>query len=1620
MNIILSRIIFSSVLSCYCHLNDAAQRPHRLKRSPRRIGFLSLSNVLRRTLIAGAAVALAGHPAAGQEDREWRSIGPAGVTSGGVTNIEDGEVVGAINTLAAHPDDADELFIGAVNGGVWRTQNATAIDDGGNVTWENVSSGFPTLAIGALAYDLDDASNLFVGFGRYSSFNRRGLPTLPGVYMSSNDGDDGTWVDIDGAAVDGRSVNALVARGNLVLASTLNRAGGFAEGLFLGQRSGGAWTWTRLSGLATPDPTDPPGTRILPAGRTYDVAADPSTPNLYYTLNDSGVFSATLVETDPVNGANLENVQWTKVSDATVDGAMAGVDHARLDVGPNGEVFVAISDGNELTEFFQLPAGGGAWQALPAPITPAGFPAFFLALTADPSDGNIAYVGASGSNSSFRVDATLPQGDALSGAVAGTAGSAGNTSPHADVRDMAIDDDGNLLEANDGGVYKRISPLDNTGDWVSLNGDLVITEIHNTGWDRVSHVALAGVQDNGTVMQDDFVRDRWTRIGRNDGGDIAIEEVAIPDGAPRPDNPNSNRYYSSQRLGSFRHATYDQDNDVVPPVNNPALTETACPAATGCRAIFGRGNAPFTAPFAANTLAPGRIVFGSNFLSESVDFGQTVQELTADGSGTTTAGDPIAINAGGARDPIASGAGGNVEALYVGQGRFVWSRTAPGQGSVMTRTDPGGGQILDLVIDPNDDQTVFALDANADVHWTQNGGANWTEITGNLGAATTAAPLSIAYSTSNIAGAVIVGMDIGVFIARGDRSSVNDAGGDPIPFTDWEALGDGLPNTPIFDLDYDAVDEILLAGTLGRGAWALNMEERNPIDVILVMDKSGSMGDPACPGCESKLTALQDAAEVFVQTWQVLSDADDRIGAVFFDSGVEAFQRTSDGLELPTLVGSGDDVIDYIRDKTDGGATAMGGGLQRAIGIFDDPERARSIVLFTDGMQNRDPMAVEDGDSFIIDNTGRTGSGVAPLPDPTRLDAGLDIRVNAIGFALTEPFQQDLTDIANDTGGLFKAAPDTASNPDIDTDEEISVDLRRFFIENLVDALRDASPQIVDYRYPTIGASRRDDQEFRVNVGAKTVAFAVSWDRRDATSANVRVFKDGVEITALAEETRSGDFYRVLSFDTTAASPLSSDGVWRVETQTGAQLRYEIVALADDGFLDYRFAAHPVLARAGDPTRLSATVSVDGLPHGDDVNVTARVAIPRESLATVLATTPTPPEVVTAPREPGETLAQAKLAYLLLNDSAFRRRLRPTYTTATLERRSAGRFESAFSETTVAGAYRVNYLLEGDGPITGAFERSERGFFVVAPGPFSEGGSRIETEIVGVVGGRTVTRVRVRPVDDHGNYLGPDAGDEISGVAVGEGVTGTVSDDGNGWYVIEFETVDADPVLDITIDGDRVASGPASTIATTRPSRSGSKFYLSAFGGVAGSNDDAVGLPAFVGAPIGGAVIQSERGWTLGGAIGVTVGSVGSVDVRLEGEIARRSADTKPRTGLYSTGERRMWTFMANAAADADVTPGLTAYAGGGIGLARANASQPVFDNSTAGPPFLVTFEDQTTNFAWQAFLGLAQQIHPRVDWFVQGRYLDAGDGDLTNAGDSIVSVDFKGWSGETGFRVHF
>ena len=58
--------------------------------------------------------------------QKWSEQGPSPTVDGQVEGIPDQPVAGSINSIAIDPTDPNVAYIGATNGGIWKTTNATA------------------------------------------------------------------------------------------------------------------------------------------------------------------------------------------------------------------------------------------------------------------------------------------------------------------------------------------------------------------------------------------------------------------------------------------------------------------------------------------------------------------------------------------------------------------------------------------------------------------------------------------------------------------------------------------------------------------------------------------------------------------------------------------------------------------------------------------------------------------------------------------------------------------------------------------------------------------------------------------------------------------------------------------------------------------------------------------------------------------------------------------------------------------------------------------------------------------------------------------------------------------------------------------------------------------------------------------------------------------------------------------------------------------------------------------------------------------------------------------------------------------------------------------------------
>jgi hypothetical protein len=205
----------------------------------------------------------------------WTPQGPRPNTRGQLEGLGDGEVVGAIKAVAAHPTNPDIVYVGAVNGGVWRSGNARNT----RPTWEQLTDAQRSLSIGALEFDPTDSTHqtLVAGTGRFSSLRRIG-GALIGVLRTTDGGV--TWATLDGGGqISGVHVYDVAPRGQTIVIAT-NPAG-----VFRTTDAGGTWAqvpaWPeRVCREASPSRS--PATRQVPlaCSRTSVplASSEPATP----------------------------------------------------------------------------------------------------------------------------------------------------------------------------------------------------------------------------------------------------------------------------------------------------------------------------------------------------------------------------------------------------------------------------------------------------------------------------------------------------------------------------------------------------------------------------------------------------------------------------------------------------------------------------------------------------------------------------------------------------------------------------------------------------------------------------------------------------------------------------------------------------------------------------------------------------------------------------------------------------------------------------------------------------------------------------------------------------------------------------------------------------------------------------------------------------------------------------------------------------------------------------------------------------------------------------------------------------------------------------------------------
>lgn len=596
----------------------------------------------------------------------WQPIGPQpiGFSANYVTS-------GRVTALAIDPRSNDTAYLGGANGGVWKTTD-------GGTTWNPVTDGEPSLAIGSIAIDPTNPDTVYVGTGE-ENFNSDAYSGV-GILKSTDAG--ATWTNILGPFSRQRIGSLAIEPSNtkILLAAT-------SAGIYRSQDAGLNWSLVQ-SGTGSSIFFDPstPGVAWAGLGNIFGAAA-----NGVYRSTDGGLTWKLALGT---TGASVPNGSAIGRVELVNSGTTANAAYAVI-ANPIG------GSGATLNGIYKTSDGGQHWAKLFAPDFCQPQCWYNLTFQQHPSDPTILVAGGVTMYRSINAGSTwsnLPSN-----------GSGGNT-PHVDHHALQFTQDGlRLYDGNDGGVWSTEN-ISGIATWKNLNATLSLTQyypnlsIHPTD----PTIALAGSQDNGTHLYQN--NPRWTRVISGDGGWTAID----------PASPNvAYAEYVDVALFKTRRGDFADILDVD-------------------QGIDPNDRVPFIASFVIDPSNPQRLYFGTYRLYRSTDGAGLWTPISGDltdppSSTSTSATYTISTIAVAPTDPNTIYTGARSGAVYATRdGGANWNEVS---GNLPARA------VTHLTVDPIDPATVYVTYAGfstagetfqGHIYKSTDSGGTWQDLTNNL------------------------------------------------------------------------------------------------------------------------------------------------------------------------------------------------------------------------------------------------------------------------------------------------------------------------------------------------------------------------------------------------------------------------------------------------------------------------------------------------------------------------------------------------------------------------------------------------------------------------------------------------------------------------------------------------------------------------------------------------------------------------------------------------------------------------------------------------------------------------------------------------------------------------
>ena len=714
----------------------------------------------------------------------WRNVGP----SRG----------GRANAVVGDPNKPFVFYFGAVNGGVWRTQN-------GGQTWANITDGRTDISsVGAMAIAPSDANVIYVGTGE--SQLREDLTFGTGIYRTTDAG--ATWTRL--GLFDSHQIADIVVDpkdpDRAYVAAMGHAFGPNAErGVF--RTIDGGKSWKKV--LFINDSTG-----------ANDLSLDPSNPRILYasmykfqrtpwSMNAGGGRSGIWKSLD---GGDT----WTELT------FRPGIPSKPLgkigiDVSPANprRIYASIEAPDSSGGIFRSDDAGDSWKRM---NTDARFWVrawYYSQVTADPLDENTLYV------MNLGVLRSIDGGKSFSRVRV----------PHGDTHAMWIDpkDSKRMINSNDGGGTVS---FDAGATWSSIYNQPTAQFYHVTTDNQFPYRIYGAQQDNTPV----------SIASRSDDGLIGERDYYSPAGcenatvAVDPRNPNIT--YGGCYMGAF--ARYDharrQERDISVGLRNY----------DGWAASDVPDRFQWTFPVLISPHDPSTLYVASQHVwrsrTEGASWEKISPDLTVHDPNTLKrTGGPIHGEMTGAEwyatiyalveSPKAKGvlwAGSDDGLLHLSKnGGSTWENvTPPGYGK-FTRTSH-------IDASPHDPAVVYVAanryqqDDFAPYLWkSADYGKTWTKIVTGI---PRDAYTRVVREDPVRRGLLYAGTEIGVWVSLNDGAS-------------WQPMQLNLPRVSVRDLTVHGND--LIAATHGRAFWVI--DDLSPLRALTdeVMKKPSHLFQPA-------------------------------------------------------------------------------------------------------------------------------------------------------------------------------------------------------------------------------------------------------------------------------------------------------------------------------------------------------------------------------------------------------------------------------------------------------------------------------------------------------------------------------------------------------------------------------------------------------------------------------------------------------------------------------------------------------------------------------------------------------------------------------------------------------